>query len=74
MAYIFNMVQHTVEGDVIAPALTYEKELDWKAQYHQEMSYAIASENILGIDITVSDSNLYMVFSDHLTKPQKTLA
>lgn len=66
--YIFSMVQHTVNGDVIPPSLNFETELKWKAKYHQEMSYAIASEDIKGLDISVTDNNLYMIFSDHLSK------
>lgn len=66
--FIFNMVQHTKNGDIIAPALGFEDEIGWKAKYHQEMSYAIASEDILGIDILVSNEHYFTVFSDHLTK------
>lgn len=66
--YIFTMVQHTKNGDIIPPSLNFETELDWKAKYHQEMSYAIASEDIKGIDIAVTDSNLYLMFNDHLYK------
>ena len=67
--YIFNMVQHTTKnGDVIAPALSFENEIDWKAKYHQEMSYAITSADITGIDVLVSDAHYFTVFSDHLNK------
>lgn len=68
MLFIFNMVQHTKNGDVISPALTYKSEIEWRAKYHQEMLYAIASEDITGIDIVVCDNNLYMFFQDHLQK------
>lgn len=62
--YILNMVQHTVDGDVISPALTYETNDAWKAKYHHEFDYAIAAENINGIDILITDMNLEKVFSD----------
>ena len=66
--FIFNMVQHTKNGDVVAPALSFETEIQWKAKYHQEMSYAIANEDILGIDILISNEHYFTVFSDNLTK------
>ena len=67
--YLFNMVQHFTDGQyIISPCYTYQTELEWRAKYHQEMSYALASEDISGVDIVISDTHLYPMFSDHLVK------
>lgn len=67
--FIFNEVAHTKTGDVVHPVVTYETELEWKARYHAEMAYAIASEDVTGVDILISDNTLFTVFLDHLRKP-----
>ena len=63
--FIFNMVQHTKSGDVVAPALTFSTTNEWKAKYHQEMSYAMASDDFIGLSVLVTDGSLNKVFSDN---------
>lgn len=63
--YIFIMVQHTKTGDVVAPNLTFETTDAWKAKYHQEMAYALASEDFLGLSVLVTDSSLNTLFKDN---------
>lgn len=55
MSYILTGVQHTKTGDVIFPSFEYETEDAYKAKYHQEMAYAMASEDFLGLGIKVFD-------------------
>ena len=63
--FIFMMVQHTKSDDVVAPALTYETTDAWKAKYHNEMSYAIADENFIGLSILVTDGSLKRIFFEN---------
>lgn len=73
--YILNMVQHTKSGDVVAPALTYNSTDAWKAKYHNEMAYALANENFIGLSILVTDGSLNRVFSENwIREVEKTPA
>ena len=55
MSYVFTGVQHTKSGDVIIPSIEFETEDAYKARYHQEMAYAMASDDFLGLGIKVFD-------------------
>ena len=55
MSYVFTGVQHTKSGDVIIPSFEFETEDAYKAKYHQEMAYAMASDDFLGLGIKVFD-------------------
>lgn len=70
--YIFNMVQHLKSGDVVAPALTYTSSDAWKLKYHQEMAYAIANEDFIGLSILVTDGSLNRVFSENWIRETET--
>ena len=63
--YILLMVQHTKSGDVIAPALGFDTTDAWKAKYHQEMAYAMANDDFLGLSVLVTDGSLHTVFADN---------
>ena len=59
------MVQHTKNGDVIAPALSFDTSDAWKAKYHQEMAYAMANDDFLGLSVLVTDGSLNRIFADN---------
>ena len=63
--YIFNMVQHLKSGEVVAPALTYATNDEWKAKYHQEWSSAHANKDCDGLSVLVTDMKLNKVFEDN---------
>ena len=66
--YILMMVQHLKSGDVVAPALTFDSVDAWKLKYHQEMAYAMANDDFIGLSILVVDMSLNRQFSDNWVK------
>ena len=55
MSYLLTGVQHTKQGDVIIPTFEYATADGYKKKYHEEMSYAMNSDNFLGLGIKVFD-------------------
>lgn len=73
MSYVLTGVQHTKSGDVIIPSLEFATEDAYKAQYHQEMAYAMASEDFLGLGIKVFDKGTMQdVLVDNWVKSVET--
>lgn len=66
MSFVLTGVQHLKSGDVVIPALGYERKDDYMQKYHHEMDYAYSNPDFLGLGILVFDKGtLQVVLSDN---------
>ncbi len=61
-------IQHTKTGDIAIPNLAFDTADGYKARYHQEMSYAMASSDFDGLTIIVFDNAGNIVLFDNWTR------
>lgn len=69
--YYFTGVQHKKNEDVVIPVLGYETKDGYLKKYHEEMSYAMNSEDFIGLTILVFDNVGASVLSDNWVKEVK---
>jgi len=62
--YNYIQVKHTTSGDVLGQTLTFNTYDEMLLEYHQQMKNAINNADVLGMDISVLDMQLNVVFSD----------
>ena len=66
MKYYYTGVQHLLDGtEVGIPLVAYDNVDAYLAKYHQEMSYALAADNMAGLTTIVFDSTGVIVLQDH---------
>ena len=66
MKYYYTGVQHLADGtEVGIPLVAYDSVDAYLAKYHQEMSYALATDSMVGLTTVVFDSTGVIVLQDH---------
>lgn len=73
MSFVLTGVQHLKSGDVVIPALGYERKDDYMQKYHHEMDYAYSNPDFLGLGILVFDKGtLKIVLMDNWVREIET--
>ena len=62
--YNYVQIKHTTTGDVLGQTLTFNTRDEMLLEYHQQMKNAINNADVLGMDVSVFDMQLNVVFSD----------